>query len=78
MQGVYGFPRCPTNFTYVCDYVRKLLNLGAYVDFVQDRLVQAQYWHDPLNEKEYIEKSKFIAEINQERVFNFIFTRLTF
>ena len=30
-------------------------------------LVQAEYWHDPLNEKLYREKSVFLAEINQER-----------
>ena len=30
-------------------------------------LVQAQYWHDPLNEGEYKDKNIFIAEINNER-----------
>ena len=30
-------------------------------------LVQAEYWHDPLNEEEYKEKSVFLAEINQEK-----------
>lgn len=30
-------------------------------------LVQAEYWHDPLNEEEYREKSVFLAEINQEK-----------
>lgn len=70
-QGVYGFPRCPVEkFTAVCNYVRQLLNLGAYVDFVQDKLVQAEYWHDPLNEKEYRQKSVFLADINQEKAFN--------
>lgn len=69
-QGVYGFPRCPLNFTSVCDYIRKLLNLGAYIDFVQKDLVQAEYWHDPLQEEEYREKSVFLADINQEKVFN--------
>ena len=32
------------------------------------RLVQAEYWHDPLNEDEYRQKSVFLADINQERV----------
>ena len=68
---MYGFPRCPENtLKTLCDYVRKLLNLGAYVDFVQDQLVQAEYWHDPLNEKEYRDKSVFLADINQEKSFN--------
>jgi palmitoyl-protein thioesterase len=67
-QGVFGFPRCPINVTSICDYVRKLLNLGAYVDFVQNSLVQAEYWHDSLQEDEYRKKSVFLADINQENV----------
>merc|ERR1712168_1463700 len=47
-QGVFGFPNCPGEMDPFCDIVRDLLNYGAYVDFVQDILVQAQYWHDPL------------------------------
>ena len=35
---------------------------------IHNRLVQAQYWHDPINEQEYIEKSIFLADINNERV----------
>ena len=34
-------------------------------------LVQAEYWHDPLNEEEYREKSVFLADINQEKVNRF-------
>ena len=63
-----GFPRCPINVTKICDQIRELLNLGAYVGYVQHHLVQAEYWHDPLNEAEYREKSIFLADINQERV----------
>ena len=48
--------------------MRKLLNYGAYTDFVQKHLVQAQYWHDPLDEAEYRAKSLFLADINQENV----------
>merc|ERR1719334_701349 len=44
-----------------------MLNYGAYVDFVQDFLVQAQYWHDPLHFDTYVEKSLFLAEINNEK-----------
>merc|ERR1712055_129134 len=66
-QGVFGFPNCPGEINYFCDIVRDLLSYGAYVDFVQDFLVQAQYWHDPLHFDTYVEKSKFIAEINNEK-----------
>ncbi|XP_072046029.1 palmitoyl-protein thioesterase 1-like [Amphiura filiformis] len=69
-QGVFGFPKCPgANYT-LCEMVRKLLNLGAYESFIQDFLVQAEYWHDPLNEEEYRAKSVFLADINQEKVMN--------
>lgn len=30
--------------------------------------VQAQYWHDPLNDALYQNYSVFLADINQERV----------
>merc|ERR1712055_660839 len=66
-QGVFGFPNCPGENVFFCDIVRDLLNYGAYVDFVQDFLVQAQYWHDPLHFDTYVEKSKFLAEINNEK-----------
>lgn len=69
-QGVYGFPRCPGESAVLCDYMRKLLNLGAYTSFVQKHLVQAQYWHDPLDEARYRNVSLFLAEINQENVVN--------
>lgn len=36
--------------------------------WVQDELVQAQYWHDPLNEEKYREHSIFLADINNEKV----------
>ena len=34
---------------------------------MQNILVQAQYWHDPLHFDTYVEKSQFIAEINNEK-----------
>ena len=69
-QGVFGFPLCPGEMVFFCDIVRDLLSYGAYVEFVQDILVQAQYWHDPLQFDTYVEKSKFIAEINNEKAVN--------
>jgi len=66
-QGVFGFPQCPGEINKFCDIVRDLLNYGVYTDFVQGFLVQAQYWHDPLDRDTYVEKSQFIAEINNER-----------
>lgn len=67
-QGVYGLPQCMGESHIICDYVRRLLNYGAYTYWVQNFLVQAQYWHDPLDEATYKDKSLFIAEINNERL----------
>lgn len=68
-QGVFGFPHCPGG-GWLCETMRKLLNMGAYVSFVQNTLVQAEYWHDPLNEDEYKQKSVFLADINNEVTIN--------
>ena len=43
---------------------RDLLNYGAYVDFVQSFLVQAQYWHDPFNQTAFLVDSYYLADIN--------------
>lgn len=69
-QGVFGFPRCPGNDSTVCEEVRRLLNIGAYVSVIQDFLVQAEYWQDPLNEAEYVEKCVFLPDINQAKTMN--------
>jgi palmitoyl-protein thioesterase len=50
--------------------VRRLLNLGAYISFVQKNLVQAQYWDDPFLRDDYRDKSIFLADINCERACN--------
>ncbi|TGZ75122.1 hypothetical protein CRM22_000559 [Opisthorchis felineus] len=68
-MGVFGVPKCrdigPVHWCFVMD---KLLSYGAYSSFVQQHLVQAQYWHDPLKEETYREKCQFLPDINQERV----------
>jgi len=68
-QGVYGLPKCPASAS-ICSAVRRLLNYGAYESFVQNSLVQAEYWHDPLDEAKYRDKSIFLADINNEKVQN--------
>ncbi|XP_046995486.1 palmitoyl-protein thioesterase 1 [Schistocerca americana] len=69
-QGVYGLPNCGYPAHKWCDYIRKILNVGAYWSWVQRELVQAEYWHDPLNEEEYRQRSIFLADINNERQLN--------
>ncbi|XP_018336134.1 palmitoyl-protein thioesterase 1 [Agrilus planipennis] len=69
-QGVYGLPRCISLSIKTCDYIRRLLNYAAYNSWLQDFLVQATYWHDPLNEEEYREKNSFLSDINNEKSLN--------
>ncbi|ESN99795.1 hypothetical protein HELRODRAFT_113558 [Helobdella robusta] len=69
-QGVFGLPKCPVGL-HICEYVRELLTKGAYEEYVcACVIVQAEYWHDPLQEDVYRRKSVFLADINQERSVN--------
>jgi len=72
-EGVFALPHC-TNFTgisgFFCEQVSKLLSDGAYEEYIQESVVQAQYWHDPINEDEYKAKNIFLPDINQENAIN--------
>lgn len=69
-QGVYGLPHCFAIKQKTCDYIRELLNYAAYNSFLQKHLVQATYWHDPLAEQKYRQKSAFLSDINNELFVN--------
>ncbi|KAL3275106.1 hypothetical protein HHI36_019877 [Cryptolaemus montrouzieri] len=69
-QGVYGLPDCAGLNSNTCDYIRRMLNHAAYYGFVQNNLVQATYWHDPLNEDMYKKYSTFLSDINNELSIN--------
>eukprot|EP01092_Planopodium_desertum_P005527 TRINITY_DN2313_c0_g1_i11.p2 TRINITY_DN2313_c0_g1~~TRINITY_DN2313_c0_g1_i11.p2 ORF type:complete len:142 (-),score=16.48 TRINITY_DN2313_c0_g1_i11:207-632(-) len=63
-QGVYGLPQCPGTNETICEWVRELLDLGVYTDIVQEILVQAEYWQDPLDYQLYLEANVFLPDIN--------------
>ncbi|XP_035743523.1 palmitoyl-protein thioesterase 1-like [Vespa mandarinia] len=65
-QGVYGLPRCIAVDHIICEYIREALTYGAYSNFVQEKLIQAGYWHDPVKVDEYKRYSLFLADINNE------------
>lgn len=67
-QGVFGLPKCGSPM--FCDYIRYMLTEGAYERNVQEHLVQAEYWHDPLNEDDYRKRNIFLADINNENQIN--------
>lgn len=65
-QGVFGLPNCePDN--WFCNDTRVLLDCCAYWPEIQKLSVQAQYWHDSINEDKYVDGSAFIADINNEK-----------
>uniref|UniRef100_A0A1X7T605 Aldehyde oxidase/xanthine dehydrogenase first molybdopterin binding domain-containing protein n=1 Tax=Amphimedon queenslandica TaxID=400682 RepID=A0A1X7T605_AMPQE len=68
-NGVYGFPFCPGSSSILCHLFRRFLGMGTYLSFIQDNLVQAQYWHDPYDEESYALDCEFLSDINQELVF---------
>ncbi|EGC30795.1 hypothetical protein DICPUDRAFT_157425 [Dictyostelium purpureum] len=63
-NGVFGAPRCATTNGTFCNVARNLLELGAYDEYVQNNLVPAEYWQDPLQYSKFLEKSIFLADIN--------------
>ncbi|KAH8373267.1 hypothetical protein KR009_012191, partial [Drosophila setifemur] len=73
-QGVFGLPMCPTISQESCEYVTRLLTTAAYRTSVQEELVQATYWHDPLMENKYRLGSTFLAEINNELYLNVFYS----
>jgi len=68
-QGVFGVPTCKstTGSAFLCELVRRLLSEGAYIPWIQDLITPAQYWHNPLNNEEFLEGSHYLADINNER-----------
>jgi palmitoyl-protein thioesterase len=65
----------PRNFLVVVCVRRKNNRIASwkfcffvFTRYVQETLVQAQYWHDPLNEDGYRNGSLFLADINNEQV----------
>jgi len=50
-----------------CNWIRSRLIDQAYSDWLQDKLMPAQYFRDPDRLEEYRKKSAFLADINCEK-----------
>ncbi|EGX88730.1 palmitoyl-protein thioesterase precursor [Cordyceps militaris CM01] len=65
-NGIAQFRACaPTDF--LCQGAMALLRFNTWSAFVQGRLVPAQYFRDPADLDAYLEGSRFLADINNER-----------
>lgn len=67
-NGIAEFQKCASASDWVCQGANALLK-GSTVwsDFVQSRLVPAQYYRDTGDLENYLEHSNFLADINNER-----------
>lgn len=65
-NGIVEFKACG-NTDWLCKGAMALLRFNTFSNFVQNRLVPAQYYRDPAQYEEYLEGSNFLADINNER-----------
>ncbi|KAL0472549.1 palmitoyl-protein thioesterase [Neurospora intermedia] len=67
-NGISAFRDCPWS-DWVCRGAMALLKGNAWTQFVQSRLVPAQYYRNLDEYEQYLEHSNFLADINNERLF---------
>lgn len=65
-NGISEFQNCADN-DWVCKSWDGYLKRNTWSNFVQSRLVPAQYFRNPESLDEYLENSNFLADINNER-----------
>lgn len=65
-NGISEFKTCG-NVDYLCKGAMALLRFNTWSNFVQSRLVPAQYYRDSNDYDTYLEHSNFLADINNER-----------
>jgi len=67
-NGIAEFQKCASATDWVCRSANALLKSSTvWSDFVQSRLVPAQYYRDPNDFENYLSYSNFLADINNER-----------
>ena len=65
-NGISEFQVCKDG-DWVCQAWDSTLKSNTWTEFVQSRLVPAQYFRDPEDLASYLEHSNFLADINNER-----------
>ncbi|KXJ86167.1 Alpha/Beta hydrolase protein [Microdochium bolleyi] len=66
-NGIVDYRACSAT-DWLCRGAMALLHGQTWSDWVQSRLVPAQYFRDPEDLDSYLEHSNFLADINNERV----------
>ncbi|EXJ90710.1 palmitoyl-protein thioesterase [Capronia coronata CBS 617.96] len=67
-NGIAEFQKCSGTSDWLCQGANALLKSSTvWSDFIQSRLVPAQYYRDLNEYDKYLEHSNFLADINNER-----------
>jgi palmitoyl-protein thioesterase len=67
-NGIAEFQKCKSATDWVCQGANTLLKSSTvWSDFIQSRLVPAQYYRDTKDFDNYLEHSNYLADINNER-----------
>ncbi|KAI9274168.1 palmitoyl protein thioesterase, partial [Sporodiniella umbellata] len=64
--GVSDIPNCMDPRDFTCRLMKTIVQHGVYTDYVQNKIIQAQYYRNPLDIKTYLEKNRFLPYINNE------------
>lgn len=51
----------------LCQWADNMIRYGAYLPWVRDHVVQAQYFRDPQRLEDYLEKNIFLPDANNEK-----------
>ncbi|OAD80588.1 hypothetical protein PHYBLDRAFT_104666, partial [Phycomyces blakesleeanus NRRL 1555(-)] len=64
--GVSDIPNCTDPRDFSCALMRSIVRRGVYTDYVQHRIIQAQYYKNPKDLKGYLKKNIFLPDLNNE------------
>lgn len=66
-MGIEKLPSCSPR-DWVCLAVSLITKWGVYTDYAQSHAVVAQYYRDPVRYATYLDKSTWLAGLNNERI----------
>mmetsp|Transcript_8414 Transcript_8414/g.31163 ORF Transcript_8414/g.31163 Transcript_8414/m.31163 type:complete len:408 (+) Transcript_8414:27-1250(+) len=74
-EGIFGLPFCDAmqqsaHSNLLCRWVRSFLEMGAYVPWIQEKVVQAQYFHDAFDMERYTSGCIWLPKINNQVTVN--------
>ncbi|KAJ9605491.1 hypothetical protein H2200_010148 [Cladophialophora chaetospira] len=68
-NGIAEFQKCASSTDWICQGANALLKSSTvWSDFIQSRLVPAQYYRDTKDFDNYLQHSNYLADINNERI----------